>query len=180
MATDWTLSATGVSSGISGTTGSASVTNVGVPPGTYTLAETGPGGYLASAWSCVGGTQTGASIAVALGQSATCTITNNDIAPQLTLQKTVINDNGGTAVDTDWTLTATGPTPDVTGVEGDAAITNAPVLAGVYTLSESGPDGYAPSGWVCTGAAVSDTTTVTLAPGELATCTITNDDTAAS
>ena len=83
------------------------------------------------------------------------------------------NDNGGTAVDTDWTLTATGPTPIVTGVEGDAAITTAPVTAGHYTLSESGPAGYTPSAWVCTARRVSDATSVTLAPGESATCTIT-------
>jgi uncharacterized repeat protein (TIGR01451 family) len=177
LPTDWILSAQGAGgSGISGETGSGSVTNVGVPPGSYALSETGPPGYLASEWTCVGGTQTGASIAVALGESATCTIVNDDIAPQLTLLKDVVNDDGGTAVDTDWTLTATGPTPGVTGVEGDAEITNAPVLAGVYALSESGPTGYAASGWVCTGAAVSDATSVTLAPGEAATCTITNDD----
>ncbi|MGH8976439.1 MAG: hypothetical protein ACRDV7_00080 [Acidimicrobiia bacterium] len=178
LATDWTLSASNPISGagISGETGSGSVTNVGVPPDSYDLSESGPAGYTASAWTCVGGTQMGASIAVALGENATCTITNDDIAPQLTLQKTVTNDNGGTAVETDWMLTATGPTPGVTGVEGDAAITNAPVLAGLYTLSETGPAGYAPSAWVCTGAAVSDATSVTLAPGESATCSITNDD----
>ena len=65
-----------------------------------------------------------------------CTYTNA-LLPQLTLQKSVINDNGGTAVETDFTLTATGPTPGASGVEGDAAITNAAVSAGVYTLSET-------------------------------------------
>ena len=96
--TDWILSATSAGGGgISGQTGSGSVTEVGVPPGSYTLSESGPPGYSASTWSCVGGSQTGASIAVALGQSATCTITNNDQPAQLTLIKTVTNDNGGTA-----------------------------------------------------------------------------------
>ena len=66
--------------------------------GTYTLSEAGPAGYTPSAWSCVGGTQTAASIVLGPGQAATCTINNDDIAAQLTLVKTVTNDNGGTAV----------------------------------------------------------------------------------
>ena len=103
-----------------------------------------------SAWSCVGGTQTGASIALALGQSATCTINNDDIRRALTLVKTVTNDNGGTAAATAWTLTATGPTP-ITGATGSAAVTAAPVSAGTYALSESGPAGYAASAWSCAG-----------------------------
>jgi hypothetical protein len=49
--------------------------------GTYNLSETGgPGGYTASTWNCVGsGTQNdGDTFTLALGQSATCTITNDD------------------------------------------------------------------------------------------------------
>ena len=37
----------------------------------------------------------------------------------LTLQKEVINEGGGSAVDTDWTLTADGPDEDFSGVEGE-------------------------------------------------------------
>jgi len=48
--------------------------------GTYTLSETTVPGYTAGSWSCTGtGRQNGASITLGLGQSATCTITNNDI-----------------------------------------------------------------------------------------------------
>ena len=43
---------------------------------TYTLSEIGPAGYTASAWSCDGGTQVGATIQVPLGVAVTCTITN--------------------------------------------------------------------------------------------------------
>ena len=43
----------------------------------------------------------------------TCTINNNDQPAELTLVKTVTNDNGGTAVPTDWTLAAAGPTADL-------------------------------------------------------------------
>ena len=41
-----------------------------------------------------------------LGEDVTCTFVNDDDAPSLTLVKTVVNDNGGTAVAGDWTLTA--------------------------------------------------------------------------
>src|SRR3989338_4776240 len=49
----------------------------------------------------------------------------------LTLQKTVVNDNGGTAEDTDWTLSADGP-ESISGQEGDPEITSAEVTAGTY------------------------------------------------
>ena len=65
----------------------------------------------AIAWSCVGGTQTGSSVALALGESATCTITNDDQPAHLTLVKNLVNNNGGTASATDFTLSAAGPTP---------------------------------------------------------------------
>ena len=115
VATDWTLSATGPTP-ISGASGSAAVTAAPVDAGTYALSESGPVGYAASAWSCVGGTQTGSSLALALGESATCTIVNDDIPATLTLVKQVVNDDGGTAVATDWTLSASGPTPIVGAV----------------------------------------------------------------
>ena len=68
--------------------------------------------------------------------------------PRLTLVKTVTNDNGGTALPTAWTLTGTGPTT-ITGATGSAAVTNASVNAGTYTLSEStGPAGYLPGALV--------------------------------
>ena len=72
---------------------------------------------------------------------ATCTIVNDDIPATLTLVKQVVNDDGGTAVATEWTLTATGPTAGVSGPTGDPAVTGVPVSAGSYDLSESGPVG---------------------------------------
>ena len=75
------------------------------------LSETSLPGDTASAWSCVGGTQTGSAVALALGQSATCTITNDYAPAHLTLVKTVVNNNGGTAVTASFTLSAAGPTP---------------------------------------------------------------------
>ena len=94
----------------------------------------------------------------------------------LTLQKIVVNDDLGTAVDTNFTLIADGPT-DISGVEGNAAVTAASVTPGVYDLSESGgPGGYAASAWACVGGTQNDNNTVTIAQGQNVTCTITNDD----
>ena len=188
--TDWTLTADGPTDGVSGVEGDPSITNTPVNPGNYTLTETGgPAGYTATAWTCQNTTGdpvtvTDATIPVALGDNLTCTITNNDQAAQLTLLKTVVNDNGGTAVDTDWTLTADGPTDGVSGVEGDPSITNTPVNPGNYTLTETGgPAGYTATAWTCQNAAGDPVTvtdaTIPVALGDNLTCTITNNDQAA-
>ena len=125
--------------------GSTAGTAVFVRPGqAYTVTETGPAGYSQSAFSCVvtgvGGRST--PLTLTANEEATCTFVNDDQPAHLTLVKTVTNDNGGTAVPTAWTLAAAGPTP-ISGATGSAAVTNATVNAGTYTLSESGgPAGY--------------------------------------
>ena len=100
LATDWTLTANGTGSNdLSGTTPVDSGT--GLLADTWTLSESGPAGYAKSDWVCEGGTYAKVAgvetITVGIGGSATCTITNNDIPPQLHLRKVVTNDNGGTA-----------------------------------------------------------------------------------
>ena len=164
-ATDFTLSANGPTP-ISGAGGAEGDVNAG----SYTLSETNAPGYTASAWSCVGGTQNGANVSLALGQSATCTITNDDQTAHLKLVKVVTNDNGGAAVATDFTLSATGPTP-ISGAGGAESNVN----AGSYALSETNVPGYTASAWSCVGG-TQDGANVTLALGQSATCTITNDD----
>ncbi len=175
-ATDWTLSASGPTP-ISGATGDAAITDASVDAGTYTLAESGgPAGYTPGDWGCTGGTLTGDSLVLAAGETASCSITNTFIPPSpahLTLAKTVDNTGGGTAAATDWTLSASGPTP-ISGATGDAAITDASVDAGTYTLAESGgPAGYTPGDWGCTGGTLTGDSLV-LAAGETASCSITN------
>ena len=95
--------------------------------------------------------------------------------PSLTLVKKVINNDGGSAVPANWTLSAAGPTPfsgtgpNVSSGEG--------FQTGTYNLSESGgPAGYSASDWACVGGNQVDADTITLSQGESATCTITNDD----
>ena len=172
---DWTLAAAGPTP-LSGVSGNAAVTNVLVLAGGYTLSESGgPLNYSAGSWGCSAGSLVGAIVTLAAGDVATCTINNNDDPAGLTLQKVVVNDNGGTAAKTEWTLSATGPVV-ISGNDGDASITGAVVSAGVYTLAESGgPSGYTEGSWSCSGGNLSGDQ-LTLGLGEGASCSITNDD----
>ena len=86
-----------------------------------------------------------------LGESATCTINNNDQAAQLTLVKTVTNDNGGTALPTAWTLGRGRSDADLRGDRVGAGDERAGRTRARYTLSESGgPAGYTAGAWSCT------------------------------
>lgn len=141
-----------------------------VAAGTYSVTEEDKAGWSEDDSDCQ-------NISVAGGEERECTITNTltSTTAMLTLGKTVISDDGGTALDTDWTLAASGPVI-ISGVEGQNEITDASVPAGDYELSEAdGPDGYAAGDWECTGAAVVGGT-VTLEDGDVAVCTMTNDD----
>ena len=166
VATDWNLKADGPTP-ISGDGGVTSGDNF--KAGTYTLSETGPEGYNASAWSCTNNIAVGEGnkITLGAGQSTVCTITNDDIAPILTLVKKLITDNGGDAEVGDFTLKA----GDITFTSGVSQNVN----AGTYTLSESGPEGYSASAWSCVGG-TQNGSNITLTEGQSATCTITNDD----
>ena len=178
-ATDWTLTATGPTAGVSGPSGDPAVTGASVAAGRLRPVRVGPArATRRRPWSCVGGSLAGSTVTLgAIGPAnATCTIVNDDVPATLTLVKQVENDNAGTTVATDWTLTATGPTAGVSGAVGDPEVTAVLVDAGLYTLSESGPSGYAASAWVCAGRTQPDGTSVSLDLGETATCTITNDD----
>src|SRR3989344_5013079 len=94
-------------------------------------------------------------------------------APSLTLYKSVDNGDGGNAFYLDWTLTATGPTP-ISGAGG--AHSDETFSAGTYVLSESGPDGYIPSNWLCSN--LDNDGTITIGLDEDVVCSITNDDVA--
>jgi len=173
VATDWNLDAAGPTP-LNGP-GPIVSSPEDFEAGSYVLSESGiPDGYTASDWVCDGGSLEGDTLTLALGESASCTITNDDDGLGLTLNKAVTNDNGGTAVPADWTLSAAGPTP----FSGPGPSVSSPedFEAGSYVLSEStGPDGYTVSDWVCDGGSLI-TDTITLALGESVTCTITNDD----
>ena len=158
----------------------------------YTLSESGgPDGYEADdTWSCVvdGGDPAEVStITLTEGQIAVCTIQNDDIPPELTLVKEVVNDDGGDNLASEWTLAASGDggfngagTQNANPAVNDATLGPNDVKANVlYTLSESGgPDGYDESTWSCVidGGGPAVVTAITLTEGQTAVCTITNDD----
>lgn len=164
----------------------ATQTLAGTVPTTITESAM-PAGYALGSVTCTnvpaGGTATVNLVArtvsfdaaaMVRGADIACTFTNTRL-PRLTLVKTVTNDDGGTALPTAWTLAATGPVT-VSGATGSPAVTAAFVPVGSYALSESGgPANYVAGTWSCSGATLSGTT-VTLAEGNDATCTINNND----
>jgi hypothetical protein len=111
-------------------------------------------------------------ITIAALQQKVCTITNTYVPPvaSLTLVKSVVNTENGSAVATDWTLYADGPT-DISGAGGVGPST---VTPGDYILTEStGPARYDASAWECTYGTLNGNV-LTLANGDSAVCTITN------
>ena len=161
---DWTMNVNGTDVSNASFAGSETGVMVTLDAGTYSVSESGgPSGYTMSLSADCSGT-------IALGESLTCTITNNDIGASLTVIKTVITDDGGTAVASDWTMDITGGNPSDTGFAGsESGLTVALDPGSTYSVSESGgPSGYALSASAdCSG---------TIALGESLTCTITNDD----
>ena len=152
------------------------MTAAAVSAGTYSLAETGPAGYSASAWSCTAGTLTGSSLVLAAGETASCSITNTFIPPQpaqLTLAKSARQhrrrDGPGDRLDPQRHR----PDADLGSHRSSPAITDAAVGAGTYSLAEAGPAGYSASAWACTGGTLTGSSLV-LAAGETASCSITN------
>ena len=176
----WSLTATPqapVSPGITATTvpGSTAGASIWLRPGqAYLITETGPGGYTQTSFECTFGQTRGTDplITLAANDLGDCTFTNDDQPATLTLLKTVTNDNGGTALPTAWTLSATGPSSFAPGPTPVSRQVN----SGSYTLSESGgPSGYTAGAWTCPGYTVSGST-VTVPYGANVVCTINNDD----
>jgi hypothetical protein len=131
--------------------------------GTYTASEDVVTGYTAGSWG--GDCAADGSVTLAPGDSKTCTITNDDQPAFLTLEKTVTNDDGGTAVEADFQAYIDG-----SPVDWDVAQS---VGAGSFTASEDVVTGYTAGSW---GGDCAADGSVTLALGESKTCTITNDD----
>jgi hypothetical protein len=142
-----------------------------LPIGTYTVGEDSPANYTFTGFS--GDCDDSGGVTVVTDQTVTCTLTNDDIPPELTVIKDVINDGGGSAVASDWTMEVTGTnvaSPSFPGAESPGVTTT--LNAGTYSVDESGgPSGYAQTlSADCSGS---------IGVGESKTCTITNDDVAA-
>ena len=167
VAGDWDLSA-----GANTVTGSETGALATDQAGSYDLSESTVAGYTNTSITCdddLGVEVT--SVTVGLGEDVTCTFVNDDVAPGLTLIKHVVNDNGGTAVAGDWTLSA--GDNDVTGSETGALATD---QAGTYALSESAVSGYTNTSITCDDDPGVEVTSVTVGPGDSVICTFVNDD----
>ncbi len=106
------------------------------------------------------------SVRVAAGSAVTCTITNSK-KPTLTLQKTVVNNNGGSAVVNDFQAKING-----NNIAWNTIQTLDP---GNYTASETNLANYTAGNW---GGDCALNGSVTLNYGNNKVCTVTNDDNA--
>src|SRR5207249_763665 len=97
--------------------------------GAYSVDEDDVFGYLKSlSDDCAGN--------LAVGETKTCTITNDDVAPQLVVIKHVVNDNGGTKTAADFTLSVSGDSASPASFAGDENGTTVTLAAGPYSVDE--------------------------------------------
>ena len=140
-----------------------------VTAGNYTVTETGISGYVASFPDLSDDCDSGGQLVLGPDENKVCNITNDDQPALITLVKSVINNNGGTA----------GPSQFGLRVDGNLVQNNTsyPVSANSpHSINEDGRTGYqfvSITGISCPGTIPGN---VTLSEGESITCTITNDD----
>ena len=114
--------------------------SVSLDPGTYRVSIDSTDlfilGYTsAHSPDCVG--------TIAAGETKTCTVTVDDNPHGLLLVTTkVVNDNGGTASASAWTISVTGANPDPASFPGDGFFSQVRLDPGPYSVSASGPAGY--------------------------------------
>ncbi len=155
-----------------------------------TISELDVPGYTEGTWSCVdannltiglptAGLATGESITLASGSDVTCSISNDDIAPTLSLAKTIVNDDGGLLVIDDFDISIDGT--EVTNGVANTVLANSAII-----ISELDVDGYTAGTWACSDASgltsglptagTATGTAVELVPGAVVSCEISNDD----
>lgn len=133
--------------------------------GAYTVHESNAPGYAATiSGDC---TENG-SIQLQPGDVKACTITNDDIAPRLTVIKHVINNNGGIKSAGDFTMLVGGLNVSPSSFPGNEQGTVVTLDAGNFSVDELGDSQYAKSfSGQCSG---------TIGVGQEKTCTVTNND----
>ena len=99
----------------------------------------------------------------------TCAVPTPPLPATLHVVKTVINDNGGTSVASNFTLAVTGTNVSTSSFAGSETGVEVKLDGGSYTVTEP----VVPAGYLQTG---SSDCSGTIASGETKTCTITNDD----
>jgi YVTN family beta-propeller protein len=154
--------------------GSSSGTAITINEGSYNVTEEGdpdisydyvPGKYTPSYSSnCAGNIQT--------GDTVRCTITNTynqfipGILPKLMVTKQVVNEGGGEAEPSDFTITVDGNNPTPSSFDGSSSGTSVTLEPGSYSVTENSLPEYSPSkSGDCAGS---------LSAGETKRCTITN------
>ncbi|MBX4190215.1 hypothetical protein KW791_02895, partial [Candidatus Parcubacteria bacterium] len=134
--------------------------------GAHTASETNLPGYTAGAWG--GDCNASGSVTLALGQTKTCTITNDDQPAHLIVIKHVVNDDGDDALAADFTMHLTGSALSANDFAGSESGVNVTLNAGAYTADEATNAGYIKTlSADCSGI---------IANGQTKTCTITNND----
>jgi CSLREA domain-containing protein len=154
--------------------GSAAGTLYTLTPGTFAVAADAVKGYtLGTSGACGNG-----SVTLALGETKTCSVTADDIAPRLTVINDVVNDSGGTATSDQFDVHVRSGGQDVSGSPqpGSTTGTTYTLSAGGYEVAADGVDAYAAT--IAGDCAASGA--ITLAVGDVKTCRITNDDGAAA
>ena len=139
---------------------------------TYALSAEGVPGYSASfSTACAGGT-----IALALAQTATCTITLDDGAGTLNVVTKVVNDDGGTAGADAFSVSVRLGDDDVPTSPQPGSENGTPysLAAATYSVAAAGVPGYATS---MSGDCAADGS-IALPLAQQRTCTITANDVA--
>jgi len=142
--------------------GSEDGTDVKIGPGYYGVYENGLPGYIPS-YSPECNDQ------INLGETKTCTITNDDLPKaQLVVIKHVINNDGGTANAADFTMFVNGIYQSPSAFPGSETGTTITIYEGDYYISENNRPDYSQNYSAdCSG---------NIKGGETKTCTLTNDD----
>ncbi|NJD53875.1 MAG: hypothetical protein FIB07_13525 [Candidatus Methanoperedens sp.] len=146
--------------------GSETGTDVKIGAGYYSVNENWNPEYITSySPDCSG--------QINMGENRTCTITNDDIPrAQLVVIKQVINNDGGTASSSDFTMYVNGNSPSPGVFQGSETGTNVTIYEGYYYVGENSRSDYSQTNSAdCSGY---------IKGGEIKTCTITNDDIAPS
>ncbi|MFA4953917.1 MAG: ice-binding family protein [Patescibacteria group bacterium] len=148
---------------------------------TYTVSENDISGY---AKTISGDCAANGNITLVSGDSKTCIVTNDDIAPPpapatLHVVKNVVNDNGGTAVAASALIHVRNGSGDVVG-SPHAGTAGAGIVysltPGTYSVAEDNLSGYAAT---FSGNCAANGN-ITLVSGDNKVCIITNDDIASS
>src|SRR3989449_11552521 len=75
---------------------------------------------------------------IGVGQTKSCTVTNDDVVARLTVIKHVQNDNGGGALAGEWSITVTNNGTALAPFPGSEAGTQVSLRPGPYSVTESG------------------------------------------